>query len=100
VKHELAKLRVLAVRAGDGDRAAALEFLRQIEPFVRRFVRRVIRTRTAKSPIAERILQEASRIFADPEAVVALVTQIVCHAIVEQLSNPNGWQALQDTLAD
>jgi hypothetical protein len=100
VKNELARLRALAVRVGNGDRAAASQLLHQLTPVTRRFVRRVIRLRTPSSPLAQRILLEAQRILADPDTVVAQVTEIVCQALVEELSTPDGWRALRDTLAD
>ncbi len=100
MKHELARLRDLALRVGKGDRVAAAQLLDQLTPVTRRLVRRVIYRRAPNSPIAERILLEARRIVADPDTVVAQVTQIVCQALVDELSTPNGWRTLQDTLAD
>jgi len=105
VKQELARLRALAVRVGAGDQAAAAQLLRQLEPRVRRLVRRVMRRRSTPSPLAVQILRELRQISVanqaglDPEWLVRAVARNISATLVEQLrAGPTCWPVLRDTI--
>jgi hypothetical protein len=97
---EADRLHALAVRIGRGDRAAAAELRRELEPGIVRMVRRVLRTRTAASPLAERILSEVRRLNrAGKGAVAPRVARAICQSLVDELcATPDCWPALRDTI--
>ena len=103
MKQELARLRVLAVRVGAGDRTAATELLCRLEPRVLRIVRRVLRRGSGNSLLAVRISREAQQVAAtcgpDQDQVVSMVTRNICAALIDQLrAAPDCWPILRDTI--
>lgn len=104
--HELTRLRALAVRVGNGDQLAAAHLLRALEPRVRRIVRRVMRRRSAFSPMAARILLEVRRVATashnpDQDQLATTVAHNICAALIDQLrAAPDGWPVLRDTILD
>jgi hypothetical protein len=59
-------LQVLAVRAGQGDRAALTELHQELEPSMAYIVRRAMRTRSGASPLTRQIRQTAQAVAAEP----------------------------------
>jgi hypothetical protein len=95
-------LRALAERVGRGDRAAAAQLFRELEPRVARMVRRVLRTRAATAPLAERIRTEALRLRRTGRGGVAVrVTRAICQSLVDELrAAPERWPALCETICE
>jgi hypothetical protein len=84
----------LAMCVRSGDAAATADFRRQLETEIKRIVRRTVRTRSAVTPLAKRILAEADCLRphspgetgSTKDWVVAKVCSRICDVVVHRLA--------------
>jgi hypothetical protein len=86
------EIRSLAARARDGDVQAAHSLREELEPQMLRIVRRAMRSGTASSPLARRILAVAAEVPAqsgawphDGEHVIGRVASRLCDSVISRL---------------
>ncbi len=78
MKAETTELRQLAARIRDGDSSAVIAFMKHLEPQMACIVRRVMRSGSAESTIAQRIVLEAGQLSAQGLKGGLLVHAIAC----------------------